>query len=42
MMKKHCARKGMLCAVNLLTVSHTTSQYGNIHKIITIGATFKF
>lgn len=42
MRKKHCVRTGVICAVNLLTVSDTNSQHGNTHKIITVGATFKF
>lgn len=32
----------MKCAVNLLTGGDINSQYGKIHKIITIGATLKF
>lgn len=32
----------MICAVALLIVSDKNSQYGNVNKIITIKATFKF
>lgn len=38
--EKGCDGGGMICVVALLIVSDTNSQYGNIHKIITIGATF--